>query len=78
MYTKTIPDHHRKKFEYLSTYFRELRLNEGMSSDGTQPEHEFAQKHHRTSRKCGKPDLIKRFRTRRCSGYKPQRPFSGY
>ena len=31
MYTKTIPDHHRKKFEYLSTYFRELRINEGMT-----------------------------------------------
>jgi transcriptional regulator with XRE-family HTH domain len=31
MYTKTIPDHHRKKFEYLSTYIRELRLNEGMT-----------------------------------------------
>ena len=31
MYTKTIPDHHQKKFEYLSTYFRELRINEGMT-----------------------------------------------
>ena len=31
MYTKTIPDRHRKKIEYLSTYFRELRLNEGMT-----------------------------------------------
>ena len=31
MYTKTIPDHHRKKFEYLSTYIRELRLNQGMT-----------------------------------------------
>lgn len=31
MSSKAIPEQHQKRLEYLSTYFRELRFNEGMT-----------------------------------------------
>jgi transcriptional regulator with XRE-family HTH domain len=37
MSKKQIPDHYKKRLDYLSTFFRELRLNEGMT------QHELSQ-----------------------------------
>lgn len=31
MTSRTIPNHQLKRFEYLSTYLRELRINEGLT-----------------------------------------------
>jgi len=43
MNRKTIPEHQLKRLEYLSTYLKELRINEGIS------QHELCENLHRNT-----------------------------